>query len=53
MGTAYISQGISHNGEMLEFLKFQGKVLFSDFCSQMILAELRACQRRARTEHHS
>ena len=24
---------ISHNGEMIEFLKFQGKLLFSDFCS--------------------
>ena len=24
---------ISHNEEMIEFLKFQGKLLFSDFCS--------------------
>ena len=27
---------ISHNREMFEFLKFQGKLLFSDFCSRMI-----------------
>ena len=27
---------ISHNGEMLEFLTFQRKPLFSDFCSRMI-----------------
>ena len=27
---------ISHNRKMIEFLKFQGKLLFSDFCSQII-----------------
>ena len=27
---------ISHNGEMMEFLRFQGKLLFLDFCSRMI-----------------
>ena len=34
---------ISHNGEMIEFLKFQGKQLFSDFCSQMISFCKRLC----------
>ena len=40
MQTAYFTRKlnipISHNGEMIEFLKFQGKLLFSDFCSQII-----------------
>ena len=40
MRTAYFTRKlnipISHNGEMIEFLKFQGKLLFSDFCSRMI-----------------
>ena len=40
MPTAYFTRKlnipISHNGEMFEFLKFQGKPLFSDFCSRMI-----------------
>ena len=35
MRTAYFTRKlnipISHNGEMIEFLKFQGKLLFSDF----------------------
>ena len=38
--TAYFTRKlnipISHNGEMFEFLKFQGKPLFSGFCSRMI-----------------
>ena len=40
MQTAYFTRKlnipISHYGEMFEFLKFQGKLLFSDFCSRMI-----------------
>ena len=40
MRTAYFTRKlkilISHNGEMVEFLKFHGKLLFSDFCSRMI-----------------
>ena len=40
MRTAYFTRKlnipISHNGEMIEFLKFQGKLLFTDFCSQII-----------------
>ena len=29
--TTKLNIPISHNGEMIEFLKFQGKLLFSDF----------------------
>ena len=40
MRTAYFTTKlnipISHIGEMIEFLKFQGKLLFSDFCSRII-----------------
>ena len=35
---------LSHNGEMVEFLKFQGKQLFLDyFCSLMISFCPRLC----------
>ena len=30
-----IEHSISHYGEMIKFLKFQGKLLFSYFCSPM------------------
>ena len=40
MRTAYFTRKlnilISHNREMIGFLKFQGKLLFSDFCSRII-----------------
>ena len=40
MRTAYFTRKlnipISHNGELIEFLKFQSNLLFSDFCSRMI-----------------
>ena len=34
--TRKLNISISPNGEMCKFLKFQGKPLFSDFCSRMI-----------------
>ena len=40
MRTAYFTRKlnipISHNGEMIEFLKFQGKLFFAEFCSRII-----------------